>query len=129
MDWERLSKRLRVQNWIILMALGSGSFFLMPPVFTFGVILGGLIIIANFNILQLTIRRSFSPSGVISSPKLSIMVKCYLRLTVLGIIIYMLVGSSLVDPVGLTVGLSIVVISITNIGIRAAWKISSGEAV
>ena len=129
MDWEILSKKLRTQNWIILMILGTASFFLLSPFFTLGIIIGGLIIIANFNLLQLTIRRSFSPDGAMNSNKLSIIAKYYLRLIAMGVIIYMLVGSRLVDPVGLAVGLSIVVISITSIGIRAAWKISSGEAV
>ncbi len=129
MDWEILSNKLRTQNWIILLILGTASFFGFPPRFTLGIILGGLIIIANFNLLQLTIRKCFSPEGVLNSRKMSIIIKSYLRLLAMGIVIYLLVGYSLVDPVGLAIGLSIVVISITSIGIRAAWKLSSGEAV
>ncbi|MBW1797531.1 MAG: ATP synthase subunit I [Deltaproteobacteria bacterium] len=129
MDWEKLVKQLRAQNWIILMILGSASFFLMSSTFTLGIILGGLIIIANFNILQHTIRRAFSPDGVMKNNKLAIVAKYYFRLAILGIIIYILITNDWVNPIGLAIGLSIVVFSIINIGIRAVWKTSSGEAI
>jgi len=129
MDWEKLVKQLRIQNWIILMILGSVSFFLMNSTFTLGILLGGLIIIANFNILQHTIRRAFSTDGVMKNNKLAIVAKYYFRLAILGIIIYILITNDWVNPIGLAIGLSIVVFSIINIGIRAVWKTSSGEAI
>jgi ATP synthase I chain len=129
MDWEKLVKQLRAQNWIILMILGSTSFFLMSSTFTLGIILGGLIIIGNFNVLQHTIRCSFSPDGVMKNNKLAIVAKYYFRLAILGIIIYILITNGWVNPIGLAIGLSIVVFSIINIGIRAVWKTSSGEAI
>ncbi|MBW1704918.1 MAG: ATP synthase subunit I [Deltaproteobacteria bacterium] len=129
MDWEKLVKQLRIQNWIILMILGATSFFVMSSDFTLGIILGGLIIIANFNILQHTIRRAFSPDGVMKNNKLAIVAKYYFRLAILGIIIYILITNGWVNPIGLAMGLSIVVFSIINIGIRAVWKTSSGEAI
>ena len=129
MDWEKVVKQLRAQNWIILMILGSTSFFLMSSTFTLGIILGGLIIIANFNVLQHTIRCAFPPDGVMKNNKLAIMAKYYFRLAILGIIIYMLITNGWVNPIGLAIGLSIVVFSIINLGIRAVWKTSSGEAI
>jgi len=129
MDWEKLVKRLRAQNWIILMILGSASFFLMSSTFTLGILLGGLIIIANFNILQHTIRRAFAPDGVMKNNKSAIVTKYYFRLAILGIIIYILITTGWVNPIGLAIGLSTVVFSIINIGIRAVWKTSSGEAI
>ncbi len=128
MEWEALSRRLRTGNWITLGILGCASLLFMDAAFTRGVILGGLLIIANFNVLQRTIRRSFSPDGRMKSNKLAIVAKYYFRLAVLGIIILIAIASGRVSPVGLTVGLSIVVISIVQTGIRNAWKTSSGEA-
>ena len=104
------------------MILGSTSFFLMSPTFTLGIILGGLIIIANFSLLQHTIRCAFSSQGVMLTNKRVIVVKYYFRLAIMGIIIYILVTSHWVSPIGLTIGLSIVVICIINFGIRAIWK-------
>lgn len=129
MDWEKLAKRMRAQNWIILLVLGLASFFLMSDAFTLGLILGGLVIIANFNALAHTLRKAFTPKGKVKSRKMVLIGKYYVRLFALGAIIYVLITHGRVDPVGLTVGLSIVVFSIVGIGIRTAWKLSSGEAV
>jgi hypothetical protein len=129
MDWDKVSKMLANYNWIILMVLGSASFFLMSPLFTLGVILGGLIIIANFKLLQHTIRSAFASGGALKTNKVSIIGKYYFRLAIMGIIIYILVTNGWVDPIGLVIGLSIVVFSIVLMGVRAAWKISSGEAL
>jgi hypothetical protein len=129
MDWDKLCGKLQTQNWIFLLVLGTTSFLLMSPQFTLGVVLGGLLIIANFNVLQLTIRRGFSPNGTLRTNKIAIVAKYYFRLAILAAIIYMLITNAWVHPVGLCVGLSVVVISIVSIGIRTAWKMSSGEAV
>ena len=133
MDWEKLLKEFKTQNWIILMILGSASFFLMSSAFTLGIILGGLIIIANFSLLQHTIRCAFSPQGVMGSNKRVIIAQYYFRLAIMGIIIYILVTHNLVNPIGLAIGLSVVVIGIINRGIRGVWKTifntSSGETI
>lgn len=129
MDWERLSKAIRRQNWIILLLIAVASYLFMRPAFTLGVILGGLLIIANFNVLQHTVRRAFSPDGSMAGGAHAIVGKYYLRLAVMGVLIYLLIARCGVDPVGLVLGLSIVVLSIVQFGIRAAWKISSGEAI
>ena len=129
MDWDKLLKILGKSNWIILMVLGSASFFIMNSFFTLGVILGGLFIIANFSLLQHTVRSAFADDGTMKKKRAAIIAKYYFRLAITGIIIYILVSNGWVDPIGLVVGLSVVVISIAYVGIRAALKISSGEAL
>ena len=129
MDWDVLSKDLSKQNWIILLILAAGSFLLMKPTFTLGIILGGLIIIANFNLLQHTIRCSFSSGGVMRTNKLSIIAKYYFRLAALGLIIYTVITHGWVNPIGLAIGLSTIVFSIIQLAIRTLLKTSSGEAV
>jgi hypothetical protein len=61
--------------------------------------------------------------------KMSLIAKYYLRLAIMGLIIYILITRGWVDPLGLTIGLSIVILSILNFGIRSAWRTSSREAV
>ena len=61
--------------------------------------------------------------------KLAIVAKYYFRLAILAVIIYTLITNGWVNPIGLAIGLSIVVFSIISIGIRAVWKTSSGEAI
>lgn len=128
MDREELATRIRSRNWVILMAMGVASFFLMSDAFTLGLLLGGLVIIANFNLLARTVRRAFSPNGMAPTQKPAIVGKYYLRLLALGLVIYLLIHYGRIDPVGLVIGLSTVVISIVSIGIRDAWKLSTGEA-
>ena len=125
MDWEKVYGDLRKLNWFILLTLGIISYFLMRHSFTTGIILGGLIIIANFHVFQYTFRSVFSPEGVMKTTKVSVLVKYYFRLLVLGIIIYFLITRGWVDPIGLTIGLSTVVISIVIFGIKRAFKMYS----
>lgn len=129
MDWKTHYAALKSLNWWILLVLSSGSYFLMSPSLTTGVILGGLIIIANFNVMQYTVRRAFSPQGNMKSLKVSIIAKYYLRLLALGIIIYVLITRGWVDPIGLAVGLSTVVFSIVVFGINMALKSRTREAI
>ena len=129
MDWEIISKYFKTQGWFILLILAALSYFLMKPPFTLGIILGGLIVIANFNFLQYTIRSAFSSEGTMMNKKKTIVAQYYFRLAILGIIIYILATNKWVDMVGLFIGLSIVVINILITGIRVALKTSSGEAL
>jgi len=128
-DWEKLFKEFQTHCWIILIVLAGGSFFFMSPKFTLGTILGGLLAIANFNVLQHTIRKAFAPDGVMMNNKMTIIVKYYGRLFILGLLIFVLITNGWVEAIGLAVGLSTVVFCIIYFGIRAAWKTSSGEAI
>ena len=67
MDWAIVYKDLCRRSWIILLLLAIGSFFVMSLTVTMGVILGGLIVIVNFDILQNTIRRAFPTNGAVKS--------------------------------------------------------------
>ena len=129
MNWNEHLRNLRILNWVILLILAMASNFLMSQDFTMGIILGGLMIIANFNLLQHTIHGAFSPNGDLQAKKMSIIAKHYLRLAVMGMLIYVLITQQWVHPVGLTIGLSIVVISIIGLGIHMTYKMSSGETL
>jgi len=120
---------IKTFNWVILFILGALSGVFMEVQFTLGVILGGLIIIANFSLLHHTMRNAFSDQSAVKGKKMALIAKFYFRLAIMGLIIYILITEAWVNPVGLVVGLSIVVLSILNFGIRAAFRTSSREAV
>jgi len=120
---------IRTFNWVILLILSALSGVFMEAQFTLGVVLGGLIIIANFSILQRSVRMAFSDQGAMKGKKIALVVKFYFRLAIMGLILYILITGGWVNPLGLAVGLSIVVLSILNFGIRAAFRTSSREAV
>ena len=128
MDWVKVYKDLCRRSWIILLLLAIGSFFVMSLTLTMGVVLGGLIVIVNFDILQSTIRRAFPANGAVKSKKAILIAKSYVRLLALGAIIYFLIRIGIVDPIGLTIGLSTVVISIVSFGISSALKMRTREA-
>jgi hypothetical protein len=99
----------------------------MSPAFTAGIIIGGLMVIVNFHVLQHTIRVGFLPSDNRKTGKVSVIAKYYLRLAAMGILIYLSLSQKWIDPVGLTVGLSIVVIGIVSLGIQMIRKTFSKE--
>ncbi|MFH1349967.1 MAG: ATP synthase subunit I [Pseudomonadota bacterium] len=128
MDWQIVYRDIKALNWITLLILSSLSFFLMSPSHTSGIILGGLIIIANFGLFQHTIHCAFSPEGVMRVRGMSIIAKYYFRLLALGVIIFFLISFKWIHPVGLAIGLSTVVISIVSFGIKRAWQTFFSEA-
>jgi hypothetical protein len=121
-DWTQIHQTLTKRNWLILFFLGSISYFAMAPAFTLGVILGGLLIILNFNMMQQTIRKAVPVEGPVSLKKIPVLLKYYLRLLIIGTIIYIIVARQWVDPIGLSVGLATLVFSILSFGIHQAIK-------
>ena len=118
MEWDSLYKNLKVLNLGVLLILTSVSFFVMSHTFTVGIVIGGLIALASFHMLQHTIHKGFAPDRIEKKrKKASIIVKFYFRLGVTGILIYLVISRQWVHPVGLAVGLSIVVISIIIFGL------------
>lgn len=126
---DKLVEQIKTDNWIILLILGILSSLFMSAPFTLGVISGGLIIIANFSVLQHTVRSAFSDQGAFRGKKIALIAKSYFRLAFMALIIYILITNGWVDPIGLAVGLSVVVFSILNWGLRSAWRTSSREAI
>jgi len=128
MEWQRFHNILRMLNWLVLLCFSLASYFSMGPFWTTGVLLGGLIAIANFTVLQRTVRRAFSPEGIHQGARFSIVGKYYLRILALGAILYVLIAKGWIDPLGLAVGLSTVVLSIVGLGIGLALRIRTKEA-
>jgi len=129
MDWDKVYRDLKKLNLIVLLISSFTSYLLMSHALTLGIISGGLIIMANFHVFQHTIRSAFSPEGVMKNKKKAIIAKFYFRLLGLGVIMYILITREWVDPIGLTIGLSTVVISIVSFGIIRALKTRTGEVV
>ena len=127
-DWEETYKDLKRRNWVILLLFGSLSAFIMGHAFTLGIILGGIIAILNFDIFQRIISGAFSSDRPERHKKILGIGIFYLRFVLIGIIIFFLIRRNWLDPIGLTIGLSIVVIGIVSFGISNAFKARRGEA-
>lgn len=129
MEWENFFRLLKTLNWSILLSMAVLSSLMGDPRFTFGILCGGLLITGNFHLLQHAVRKGFGNTGILRAKKGTLLVNYYLRLLGLGVVIFALIGLSWVDPVGLTIGLSTVVLAIIGAGIHVMRKPSSREAV
>ena len=127
MEWDILYKKLRVISWGVFLVLTSVSNFLMSPTFTFGIIIGSLIAMAGFHMLQHTIRKGFAPERAKKTKRGVIIAKFFFRLGAMGTLIYIFISRQWVEPVGLTVGLSIVVIGIVIFGLVSVRRMFSEE--
>jgi ATP synthase I chain len=105
-----LQRKLENLNWIILGIFILISLISMRASFTLGVLLGGLISIINFFWLKRDLRVVFST--LTGRAKAAIMSRYYLRFFVSAVIIYFIITKTIVDVIGLLIGLSVVVINI-----------------
>jgi len=108
---QRILKFVTLANWILLFAASILGFALLPPDVAKGILFGGLIVTINFHLLSRTLKTALTPPHLSSLS--AVLAKYYLRFIVSGFIIFVLISGHYVDPLGLFIGLSVVVVSIT----------------
>ncbi len=113
-------------NWILLISISIVGLILTSGDFACGLICGGLITTVNFHLLARTLRKAFTPASLVSHNV--ILAKYYFRFIVSGVLIFVLISRHWVDPLGLILGLSVVVASIMLATIREFGKHISKEA-
>ena len=114
-------------NWILFLAASILGFMLLPADFAKGVLFGGLLVTVNFHLLARTLRKALTPPHL-SSHNL-VIAKYFLRFIGSGFIIFVLIAGNYVNPVGLVIGLSVVVVSIMLATLREISKLIFKEAV
>lgn len=124
---QRLLKFVTRTNWILLFAASILGFVLSPPNFMRGIVFGGLIVTINFHLLYRTLKSALAPPHF-SSIRV-VLTKYYIRFIVSGLIIFILISGHFVDPLGLFIGLSIVVASITAATMCELTKLIFKEAI
>ena len=107
---QRLVKFVTRANWILFFVVSIVGLVLLPPDFARGIIFGGLIVTVNFHLLYRTLKKSLRPSRLASHNV--VLAKYYVRFCISGIIIFILISGHYVNPLGLIIGLSVVVASI-----------------
>lgn len=106
---QRIITFVTYANWLLLVAAGIIAFSSFSIHMGLGVVAGGLIVTINFHLLAKTLKKALTPPAITSIK--GVLAKYYIRFTITAIIIYLLMQTHQVDPVGLIVGLSIVVAS------------------
>ena len=118
---EALIKKVELFNWILLALLTSSGFVFFSRDFGFGVLVGGVLAIANFYLMKRSLFRALDPQRK-GKTRFFYLLKYFLRLAALGLIIAWLLIKGWVSPFGMLLGLSIIVIGIALAGIHEARK-------
>lgn len=118
---EALIKKIELFNWVLLALLTSSSFVFFSREFGFGVLVGGILAIANFYLMKRSLFRALDPQRK-GKTRFFYLLKYYLRLAALGLIIAWLLIKGWVSPFGMLLGLSIIVLGIALVGFHEARK-------
>ncbi len=97
------------------------SFSFLPLYFSLGVLIGGGLSILSYYWLYGVVKRAivYPPAAA----KFTILLWYYVRLSSIGIVLYLVISRKWVDPIGLLIGLSVVVLNILFTTIRDYKKI------
>jgi hypothetical protein len=124
---QRILQFVTRANWVILAGATMAGIVVAPPDFALGILSGGLIVTVNFYLLARTLRRALTPPHLASHN--AVIAKYYLRFLASAFVIFLLIAGGVVNPLGLVIGLSVVVMSIILATIREVKKIIFKEAV
>lgn len=119
-----LVRNLWLGNLATFAVLSLGAFIFAPVQSAISVAVGGAIALLNFRLLERSICRSLMPQMVQKRPVLGkALMKYYIRFAATAVAIILLVRQGLVEPLGLLVGLSVVVVTIFIWGALHARKL------
>ena len=124
---QRILKFVTRTNWILFATASISGFLLFPANYARGLFFGGLLVTVNFHLLARTLRSALTPPHLSSHNV--VIAKYFLRFIVSGFIIFVLIAGHFVHPVGLIIGLSVVVFSIILATLREFTKLIFKEAV
>ena len=124
---ERLLKFITRANWVLLLLSSILGLLFLPIDFTKGIIFGGLIVTVNFHLLYRTLKKALTPPHLSSHNV--ILAKYYFRFFVSGLILFFLIKGGYVAPLGLFIGLSVVVSSIMLATVLEVKKLIFKEAI
>jgi hypothetical protein len=114
-------------NWVLLTTVSLLGLLATSPPIARGLIFGGLLVTINFHLLAKTLSKALCPRPSTSTS--AVLIKFYIRFIISGVIIFLLISQHVVNPVGLFVGLSVVVVSITLATMLELKKLIFKEAV
>jgi len=114
-------------NWILFAVASAMGFLLMPADFAGGILCGGLLVTANFHLLARTLKKALTPPHLTSHNV--VIAKYFIRFVASGFIIFILIAGHFVNPLGLIIGLSVVVFSIMLATLCELKKLIFKEAV
>ncbi|MGD9079162.1 MAG: ATP synthase subunit I [Desulfobacterales bacterium] len=124
---QRIINFVTRSNWILFGTASILGFAIFSKNVALGILFGGLLVTINFHLLAKTLKKALTPPHLASHNL--VLAKYYLRFLVSGFIIFVLIAGRIVHPVGLVIGLSIVVFSIILATLCEVKKLIFKEAV
>ena len=116
-------------SWVYLIVLAVGSWVLSSWSFAWAVLAGGIISITSFLVSYRdvmgfldTVALQSQSAERVKKIKKSFIVKFWLRLFLIGLILFLLIRFSGINVFGLILGLSTVVFTITFAGLGVVWR-------
>ena len=114
-------------NWTLFIVSSIAGFIFVPADFARGILFGGLLVTVNFHLLARTLKKALKPPHLSSHNV--VIAKYFLRFIASGFIIFVLIAGHFVHPLGLVIGLSVVVCSIMLATLFEFKKLIFKEAV
>ncbi|MBU1195321.1 MAG: ATP synthase subunit I [Proteobacteria bacterium] len=114
-DLQKIVNFVTKTNWLVLLVAGSAGLMMAPVKFAMGIILGGLIVVINFHFLKNTLKNRLNSDAVLAKGRSivsNVLIRYCIRFVATGVIIALLISKHIVHPLGLVIGLSVVVASI-----------------
>ncbi|MEW6672537.1 MAG: ATP synthase subunit I [Thermodesulfobacteriota bacterium] len=124
---QRILKFITCSNWILLLIASIAAASIAKFDFTLGIIAGGLIVTINFHLMYRTLQKTFNRPRIPSLK--SIIARHYVRFMLSAVLIFVLISKHVVDPGGLLIGLSVVVVSIKIAALYELKNIIFKEAI
>jgi hypothetical protein len=126
-------RHLKIANWVVLTVLTLAGFFWRGREFALGVLVGGLLVVANFHLLHQALKGILeqvaqNPQEGSGRAKAFFAARQLLRFFALLAIIFLLVGQGWVNIFGLLVGLSTVVVTLMLAALNETIKLKNKEA-
>lgn len=125
-------RHLKIANWVVLGLLVAAGYLWGGREFALGILVGGLVVVVNFHLLHRFLKGTLEKAQVDPESKgkaqAFFAAKQMLRFFGLLAIVYLLVRHGWVDVIGLVVGLSTVVLTLTLLAINEIIKLKNKEA-
>lgn len=127
---EKLSlNRMLALSWLYLAILVLGSWVISSWSFAWGVLVGGVISIASFLVSSREVKRFFKTleqqqgqsTEKAKITKKGLILKFWLRLLLIGLVLFFFIRFSSINVFGLILGLTTVVFTITLSALGVVW--------
>ena len=120
-EQEKLVRQLKINGWIIMLAMSLASLFSFTSEITLGVVIGGLLVTVNLTLLSRVVVKAMAPGSKVT-PK-SVLPKYYLCFMITLAVIAALIILHLVNGVALLLGLSVFLLDLFSVVLPLAGKI------